>query len=153
MRALCRTRARLRIPSLACKAQLLKCVSVETYAELIHHALCISHYSCMHALFVCAREQGGSHVEVLSAQGRDPMAHCKLTGNVSRRWAEYSPLLPSPQALHVILCDLGPCCRATRYDKSIRGYVQVMEGDSTSTRMQLPGNERTSCEWRLSMRC
>ena len=57
-----------------------------------------------------------------------------------------SPPPKPPKPLHVILCDLGLCCLVTRYDKSIRGYVQVMEGDSTSTRMQLPGNERTLCE-------
>ena len=33
-----------------------------------------------------SRAQGGSHVMVLSAQGRDPTAHCKVTGSVSHRY-------------------------------------------------------------------
>lgn len=60
--------------------------------------------------------QGGSHVEVLSAQGHHPVAQWRLSGSVSRR-----------------------------YDKTVRGYIHQMEGDSTSTKMQLPGSDKTSC--------
>lgn len=50
------------------------------------------YYGCIS----CAREQGGSHVEVLSAQGRDPMSHCKVTGTVIRRYVAHLPPSPSP---------------------------------------------------------
>ena len=40
--------------------------------------------------------------------------------------------------------------RDFRYDKVVRGYVHVMEGDSITTRIQLPGNDRTS---RKSLHC
>ena len=33
-----------------------------------------------------------------------------------------------------------------RYDKVVRGYVHVMEGDSITTKIQLPGNDRSSRE-------
>lgn len=59
--------------------------------------------------------QGGSHVMVLSAQGRDTLAHCKIMGSVSHR-----------------------------YDKGIRGYIHVLEGDSITTKIQLPSNDKTS---------
>jgi len=64
--------------------------------------------------------QGGSHVEVFSVQGRDPLSHWKLTGSVSRD-----------------------------YLKDMRGYVVVMEGGSstTNTRMQLPKADKTSCTY------
>lgn len=62
--------------------------------------------------------QGGSHVEVFSAQGRDPLALWKLTGSVSRD-----------------------------YFKDVRGYVVTMEGGSstTNTKMQLPKTDKASC--------
>ena len=58
-------------------------------------------------------------MEVFSAQGRDPVSQWKLTGSVKKD-----------------------------YDKSLKGYVYRMEGGSstTSTRMQLPKNEKLSCE-------
>ncbi|CAI7994082.1 Protein CFAP20DC [Geodia barretti] len=52
---------------------------------------------------------------VLSAQGKDPTAHCRQTGSVS-----------------------------LRYDKGVRGYVHVLEGDSITTRIHLPASDRTS---------
>ena len=61
----------------------------------------------------CSTAQGGSHVEVFSAQGRDPVAQWKLSGPVKRE-----------------------------YDRQVRGYVYVMEGGSSTTRMQLPKSEK-----------
>jgi len=52
-------------------------------------------------------------VEVFSAQGRDPVAQWKLSGPVKRE-----------------------------YDRQVRGYVYVMEGGSSTTRMQLPKSEK-----------
>ena len=63
--------------------------------------------------------QGGSSVELFSAQGRDPVQHWRLTGSVKKY-----------------------------FDKDIRGYVYVLEGGSstTTTRMTLPKSEKSSCE-------
>ena len=62
----------------------------------------------------CSPSQGGPHVEVFSAQGRDPVARWKLSGTIKKE-----------------------------YDRQVKGYVYVMEGGSSTTRMQLPRNERT----------
>ena len=57
-------------------------------------------------------------MEVFSAQGRDPVAKWKLLGPVKRE-----------------------------YDRHVKGYVYSMEGSSsTTTRMQLPRNEKAQCK-------
>ncbi len=56
-------------------------------------------------------------MEVFSAQGRDPMARWKVSGTVKRE-----------------------------YSKEVRGYVCVMEGGSSTTRIQLPKTDKASCE-------
>ncbi|XP_014676169.1 PREDICTED: uncharacterized protein C3orf67 homolog [Priapulus caudatus] len=55
--------------------------------------------------------QGGSHVEVFSAQGKDPVLKWKLTGGAGIRKI---------------------------YDRDTKGYVYSLEGTSTTTRMQCP---------------
>ena len=56
---------------------------------------------------------------MFSAQGRDPNSKCKLTGSVKKE-----------------------------FDKLVRGYVYALEGGSstTTTRIQLPKTEKSSCE-------
>ena len=61
--------------------------------------------------------QGGPHVEVFSAQGRDPVSRWKLLGPVKKE-----------------------------YDKLVKGYVYALEGGSSTTRMQLPKTDKGSCE-------
>ena len=57
-------------------------------------------------------------MEVFSAQGRDPVAKWKLLGPVKRE-----------------------------FSRDVKGYVYTMEGSSsTSTRMQLPKNEKAQCK-------
>ena len=58
-------------------------------------------------------------MDVFSAQGRDPTSQWRLVGSVKRV-----------------------------YDKSLHGYVYVLEGGSSTTasRMQLPKNDRTMRE-------
>ena len=53
-------------------------------------------------------------MEVFSAQGRDPVARWRLSGTIKKE-----------------------------YNKQVKGYVYVMEGGSSTTRLQLPKNERT----------
>lgn len=60
--------------------------------------------------------QGGAHVEVFSAQGKDPVGKWKLHGKINAIKKEY--------------------------DQDLRGFVYVLEGGSTVTRMQLPKNDR-----------
>ena len=73
---------------------------------------------------VCYCLQGGSHVDVFSAQGRDPTSQWRLVGSVKRV-----------------------------YEKSLHGYVYVLEGGSSTraSRMQLPKNDRTMCEWCMNI--
>ena len=65
-------------------------------------------------------------MEVFSAQGRDPAALWKLTGSVKKE-----------------------------YDKLVRGNVYTLEGgtSTTTTRMQLPKSERSSCKKKLCIVC
>lgn len=37
------------------------------------------------------------------------------------------------------------CVFVKEYDQDLRGFVYVMEGGSTVTRMQLPKNDRQHC--------
>ena len=62
--------------------------------------------------------QGGAHVEVFSAQGRDPVSQWRLVGGVRKE-----------------------------YHKAVRGYVYCLEGgsSSTSTRMQFPRSDKATC--------
>lgn len=62
--------------------------------------------------------QGGSFVEVFSAQGRDPVSKWRLSGSQS--------------AFKKI------------FDKDVKSYVYVLEGESTTTKMSLPKDERQS---------
>lgn len=76
---------------------------------------------CAHAfVYYCFEYQGGSHVEVFTAQGRDPLSRWKLTGSVNRV-----------------------------YHKDVRGYVVTMEGGSStiSTQMKLPKTEKLLCKY------
>ena len=63
-------------------------------------------------------------MDVFSAQGRDPTSQWRLVGSVKRV-----------------------------YEKSLHGYVYVLEGGSSTTasRMQLPKNDRTMCEWCMNI--
>ena len=64
--------------------------------------------------------KGGVHVDVFSAQGRDPTSQCRLVGSVKRL-----------------------------YDKDLHGYVYTLEGgfSSTASRLQMPKDERSTCKW------
>lgn len=68
--------------------------------------------------------QGGPYVDVFSAQGRDPAAQWKLTGSVKKE-----------------------------FDKLVRGYVYALEGgaSTTTTRMQLPKADKSSCKCGLTV--
>lgn len=59
-------------------------------------------------------------MDVFSAQGRDPASQWKLTGSVKKE-----------------------------FDKLVRGYVYTMEGgaSTTTTRMQLPKSDKSSCKY------
>ena len=62
--------------------------------------------------------QGGTSVDVFSAQGHDPASHWKLTGSVKKV-----------------------------FDKTVRCYVYALEGgvSTTTTKMQLPKSDKNSC--------
>lgn len=42
-------------------------------------------------------------------------------------------------------------CSAKEYDQDLRGFVYVMEGGSTVTRMQLPKSDRQHCELLITL--
>ncbi|XP_073448251.1 protein CFAP20DC [Aquarana catesbeiana] len=56
--------------------------------------------------------QGGVFVEIFSAQGKDPVAKWKLSGNQSAIWKDF--------------------------DKEVKSFVFVLEGSSQTIKMQLP---------------
>ncbi|XP_010011182.1 PREDICTED: uncharacterized protein C3orf67 homolog [Nestor notabilis] len=60
--------------------------------------------------------QGGPFVEIFSAQGKNPGAKWKISGNPSAIWKEY--------------------------DKEVKGFVFVLEGNSQVNKMQLPKETR-----------
>ncbi|XP_064375166.1 protein CFAP20DC isoform X2 [Dromaius novaehollandiae] len=60
--------------------------------------------------------QGGAFVEIFSAQGKNPGAKWKISGNPSAIWKEY--------------------------DKEVKGFVFVLEGSSQINKMQLPKEAR-----------
>ncbi|KAM8799879.1 protein CFAP20DC [Eudromia elegans] len=60
--------------------------------------------------------QGGAFVEIFSAQGKNPGAKWKISGNPSAIWKEY--------------------------DKVVKGFVFVLEGSSQINKMQLPKEAR-----------
>ncbi|XP_050169125.1 protein CFAP20DC isoform X5 [Myiozetetes cayanensis] len=60
--------------------------------------------------------QGGRFVEIFSAQGKNPGAKWKISGNPSAIWKEY--------------------------DKELKGFVFVLEGSSQVNKMQLPKETR-----------
>ncbi|KFV81792.1 Uncharacterized protein C3orf67, partial [Struthio camelus australis] len=60
--------------------------------------------------------QGGAFVEIFSAQGKNPGAQWKISGNPSAIWKEY--------------------------DKEVKGFVFVLEGSSQINKMQLPKEAR-----------
>ncbi|XP_010287741.1 PREDICTED: uncharacterized protein C3orf67 homolog [Phaethon lepturus] len=60
--------------------------------------------------------QGGPFVEIFSAQGKNPGAQWKIFGNPSAIWKEY--------------------------DKELKGFVFVLEGNSQINKMQLPKETR-----------
>ncbi|XP_061210216.1 protein CFAP20DC isoform X1 [Neopsephotus bourkii] len=60
--------------------------------------------------------QGGPFVEIFSAQGKNPEAIWKISGNPSAIWKEY--------------------------DKEVKGFVFVLEGNSQVNKMQLPKETR-----------
>ncbi|KAF1503511.1 hypothetical protein FQV17_0005084, partial [Megadyptes antipodes antipodes] len=60
--------------------------------------------------------QGGPFVEIFSAQGKNPGAKWKISGNPSAIWKEY--------------------------DKVVKGFVFVLEGSSQINKMQLPKETR-----------
>ncbi|XP_057278803.1 protein CFAP20DC isoform X3 [Pezoporus wallicus] len=60
--------------------------------------------------------QGGPFVEIFSAQGKNPEAIWKISGNSSAIWKEY--------------------------DKEVKGFVFVLEGNSQVNKMQLPKETR-----------
>lgn len=60
--------------------------------------------------------QGGSYVEVFSAQGRDPVSKWRLTGTGIRKI----------------------------FDKDVKSYVYVLEGESATTKMSIPKDEKQS---------
>lgn len=62
--------------------------------------------------------KGSTHVDVFSAQGRDPASRWQLSGPVRRE-----------------------------YSKQLKGYTYVMEGDSSTTRMRLPKSDKGTCEF------
>ncbi|KFQ44258.1 Uncharacterized protein C3orf67, partial [Nestor notabilis] len=59
---------------------------------------------------------GGPFVEIFSAQGKNPGAKWKISGNPSAIWKEY--------------------------DKEVKGFVFVLEGNSQVNKMQLPKETR-----------
>ncbi|KAK0147084.1 hypothetical protein N1851_004519 [Merluccius polli] len=62
--------------------------------------------------------QGGSVVEVFSAQGKDPVAKWRLQG--------------APAAIHRV------------FDKEVKGFVYCVEGGSQTVKMQLPEDGKTT---------
>ncbi|PFX30604.1 uncharacterized protein C3orf67 homolog [Stylophora pistillata] len=62
--------------------------------------------------------QGGSYVEVFSAQGRDPVAKWRLSGSASTK--------------------------NKVYDKDVKSFVYFLEGETTTTKMSLPKDEKQS---------
>ena len=85
---------------------------------IVHTCTCMVHSLCF------CESQGGSHVEVFTAQGRDPLSRWKLTGSVNRE-----------------------------YHKDVRGYVVTMEGGSSTinTQMKLPKTDKLLCKCRVGM--
>lgn len=67
--------------------------------------------------YTLSSSKGSTHVEVFSAQGRDPVSRWQLSGPVRRE-----------------------------YSKQLKGYTYVMEGDSSTTRMRLPKSDKGTCE-------
>lgn len=69
---------------------------------------------------------------MFSAQGKDPVGKWKLHGktNAIRKVLFYTS--------RVRYC----CVVVKEYDQNLRGFVYVMEGGSTVTRMQLPKTDR-----------
>ncbi|XP_032221977.2 protein CFAP20DC isoform X1 [Nematostella vectensis] len=62
--------------------------------------------------------QGGPFVEVFSAQGRDPVSKWRLCGNASTA--------------------------KKIFDRDVKSYVFILEGESTTTKMSIPKDEKQS---------
>ena len=62
--------------------------------------------------------QGGAFVEVFSAQGRDPLSKWRLSGSVS--------------AIRKV------------YEKEVKSYVYALEGQTTTTKISLPKDDKIS---------
>ncbi|XP_075893208.1 protein CFAP20DC isoform X2 [Nelusetta ayraudi] len=65
-----------------------------------------------------SRFQGGPVVELLSGQGKDPVARWKLSG--------------------------GPAAIQKEYDKEVKGFVYCLEGSSQTVKMQTPDSSKVS---------
>ncbi|KAG8429347.1 hypothetical protein GDO86_020433, partial [Hymenochirus boettgeri] len=60
--------------------------------------------------------QGGAFVEIFSTQGKDPTARWKISGSQSAIWKDF--------------------------DKEVKSFVFILEGNSQTIKMQLPKDSR-----------